>query len=436
MSALVAPVLGEVTAFFLFYSASPGLWRDRQRGQLSTDPLPFPIALLANLLWILYATLISDPWILLGNMMGLAATTFNTLTVLRLCSEDSVLRRLELILGCGIVFVGAMLSSSMLLSSAVMKSLTGNVCIAIILVMYGSPALAAFRALRTGDASAVSLPLALAQLANGLLWGVYGMALGDVVVMGPNLLGAALAVLNLVAKLRSFCGAQAQPAQPEPDATSMALLSGEAEIRVRSLHYSRFVRVAEADSAVEQGSGVFAEVSVADDEGTVLKVVPLHAAASEDVTERRFALRTQDGRFVQVCPRPASLRASALNPSPWSVIACQSESPGAEGEFVAVLAPAQDKDHYVTTASRATHRYAEEGVGFWNPLHKVFVRANEFGVLDCSPECNSMPTLGLLMPAGWEWERFTVHSASAEGLRSRAALIGKAASVATAASAM
>jgi hypothetical protein len=218
-SALVIPVLGEFTAFFLFNSAIPGLLRDRKSGVLSTDPLPFPIAMVCNLLWVLYACLIQDPWVLLGNMMGISATTFNTLTVLKLSKDENALRPLELIAGVGIVFVSVMISLTMtpmfISDFGVRRSILGNVCIAIFCIMCGSPTLAALKALKTGDASSISLPLALAQLANGLLWGVYGLAQQDIVLSGPNLLGALLALINVVAKLRSFCSFTASAVQPK-----------------------------------------------------------------------------------------------------------------------------------------------------------------------------------------------------------------------------
>lgn len=418
MLALLPPVLGQFTAFFLFYSACPGLMRDRRAGQLASDPIPFPVALTNTLVWLVYGLLINDVWIVACNLVGLAATSFNTVTVLRLCREARTSQILEAITVGGLIFAAiiiALTTSPMFVAEiATRRSIGGYACIAIVLVMFASPTVAAVSALRTGNASQVSLPLSLAQLTNGLLWGIYGAVQQDPVVMGPNLLGAALANVNVFVKLRSTCGA---PKTSDAKATEPKhLVEHGGEVLLRSMFYSGYVHVASQNS----GAGVTAaedamEADQPDNatlvmsngaEGSVLRIMPLPVRSAS--AGQCIALQVADGRFLCVQPRPDSALGSQFVPSNFQVVALHRAEAGPEGEFIPVYGKAFETDPVFTRGDRATHAYCGESMGFWNPKHRVFVRANETGTMDCSPVCNSTPSAGIVIPAGWEWERFTM----------------------------
>jgi len=444
---LVVNLLGQVTLFLLFYSACPGLWKDRRAGRLTTDPIPFPIAWLNTLLWVVYGVVINDYWIFAGNFIGLGATTFNTVTVLRLCRDSGTTRLLEAIVICGVIlFVTIMASTTspmFIVDATVRRSIIATACTAIILVMFASPTLGAITAFRSSDASKVNLPLCLAQLVNGILWTAYGLSQGDLFVVGPNSFGSLLAIVNLLAKLlfRGHPSAALGTASVK-EIKPRAFFQHGGEVLVRSV--GGYVQIAEQD--VERaGLGgmssneVPASVQSNSSEGSVLRVVPLAQQSSSSTNSGlRIALQSSDGRFLCVQSRPPSVRGSTFQPSPFQVVAVHRAEAGPDGEFIPVHGNALEIDPIVDirnevkknkkTGNVALHTYPEENVAFWNPLHRVFVRANESGDLDCSPEFHSAPSGAVVIPAGWDWERFTLHpapSSEGSGLRCRPAAIGK-----------
>ena len=70
--------------------------------------------------------------------------------------------------------------------------------------------------------------------------------------------------------------------------------------------------------------------------------------------------------------------------------------------FLAVAAPESEE---AGAGGAVKCAYPEPSVAFWNPLHKVFLRLNSAGELDCSNRVNPMDG-EVKLPAGWIWERF------------------------------
>lgn len=420
---VVPPLIGQVTAFCLFYSACPALMHDRRSGHLSIDPLPFPFAVISSLLWIVYASLIQDPWAFVPNFIGLGAALFNTVTVLRLCRDESKLRFLEWIVVVGVMMVAAsvmVVMTPMIVSDfASRRLISGCLCVVIAIVLFSSPCVEVWYAIRSGDASRVSLPLACASLANGLLWSSYGLAQNDMVQVATNGTGASLALVTLVVKLSLQ---RTSTIKTNHNQSQLELASGGNHVTIRSLTTGSYWKVLnvplpfEGDSEAE--TDALAVVSAPQD-GSTIQIV-----AADD---NRVALKTQDGRYFCVRSRLASVSGSFLNPSSLSVAAVRCIKPGEDGEFVPVYSTAVAKDPFCSSAP-GVHDYQEDSICFWNPLHRVFLRVNELGEVDCSGQWNSGST-GIAIPAGWEWERFSlqrVPTMSSQGqLRSRASVVGK-----------
>jgi len=416
---LVPPLIGQVTAFCLFYSACPALMRDRRHGQLSIDPLPFPFAVISTLLWCVYASLIRDAWAFAPNFVGLGAAIFNTVTVLRLCRDEVKARILEGIMVVGIMVVAAsvmiVMTPMIVPDLASRQFISGCLCITIAILLFASPLLEVWSAVNSGDASRISLPLASGQLANGLLWSVYGMAQKDMVQVAVNGTAAVLALLAVVVKVR-FC--RSSTITTKQSQSILELVRDGNRVTIRSLTSGKYWKVDNAPFPLEGDMEAETDalaVSCVPQEGSTIQIV----AADDD----RVALKTEDGRYFCIRSHLASVSGSSLSPTSLSVAAVRCIKPGEDGEFVPVYSSAVEKDIF-SPGSACLHNYQEESIGFWNPLHRVFLRVNELGEVDCSSQWNS----GSAIPAGWEWERFSLQHAprNISGLRSRASVVGKA----------
>lgn len=408
------PLLGQCTAWFMFLSPMPGIVKDRRSGRLSVDPLPFPVILTNSLAWILLAAILEDPWIFTANLVGVLAATYSTATALRFCHDEGVTSRVEVLLVIGMVLIA---TAVMLISSPVLvkdvevrKQISGNFCMLIVVLMYGSPCLEAFRAVRYRDASGLSLPLAGMSALNGCLWGCYGAYTGVAALFYPNAFGAFLSLVNIVVKVTVRPQADAQStAQQRLTKPLLLAMEQEKDVFIRSLPLSCQLNIpllveSEPDAELEMET-----VQVCTTEwrgvntGTALRVLQMSGG--------NIAFKLSDQRFLCVCLRTETTPGtSSYVPSPFFVGARRCAEVGEDFLFVPVFCDAQSVDP--SMAKGALHDYREETVGFWNPLHRVFLRVNDVGAIDCSPPVN--PIAGVIaMPAGWEWERFVVDFAAA-----------------------
>jgi len=293
----------------------------------------------------------------------------------------------------------------------VRKSICGNICVAICIAMYGAPCLEAARAMCKKDASRLSLPLAVAGALNGLLWATYGLSTGVVAVIIPNILGLVLSLFNIAVKLAcsSYPRSSNTPCEKDQTKKSLLLLQDleeivEHEVLIHSIPHEKKLYVppvAEGEEDLEaELNGVQVRGAAA---GIGIRMVRMAG--------RGFAFRLADGRFLQVCSRDASgyNGQASYQPAHFGIVAKRLQAAGKESIFYPVPAGGVALHH----TEKYMHEYhRDETVAFWNPLHKVYLRLNEYGDFDCSPpvQCEA-DKLYPRMPAGWHWERFEVHMA-------------------------
>lgn len=418
-STIVVPVLGTCTAFGLLGSGLPGLWRERKSGSLRSDPTPFVVMLVSCLWWVLYSSMIGDFWLFVGNAFGVIVGTINTATALRFTSDKQIARRLEIVFCVGIII--AMISMMVLASPFVIKDFEPRrqamsaMCLGICLLMYSSPILQARRAVATGDVSQMSIPLTLAQLANGSLWTAYGIAQGDPTIYVAN--AAAIIVALGILGLKTVMGwhqTSVAPVQYEAVCLNAqqrvvkdAFMHGTAVV-VRSLYQPDQFLFAplteESASGGDQCEGATITYVRGEARGTELQLVPADGANDD----AQIAIRTADGRFLQLMKAAFdNCNSSGLQPNQFYVVATAVSDPGKEGYFLPVYGSPVENDSTPTGPCTSFHSFAEYSVAFWNPTHRVFLRLNEKGYIDGSATWNVFgygPSAS--MPPGWTWERF------------------------------
>ena len=69
------------------------------------------------------------------------------------------------------------------------------------IVLSGSPLSTIKAVVRTKSSLSILTPLTCAQVVNTVLWSVYGLAIGDAFVYGPNVVGLGFGLIQLFLKL-------------------------------------------------------------------------------------------------------------------------------------------------------------------------------------------------------------------------------------------
>jgi len=190
------PMVGSLLACVLGFAAVPQMLQDRKNGRLSKDPVPYPVAFITCFSWCLYGATIRDPWPLVGNILPVMSTGFCTVTAIGYCRDPIMQARAEKLTISGIaILLGVILfsvSSVVFDDLAVRGEIAGLVCTILCILQFSSPCVAAVVAVRTRDASKLSLPLASADTLCSFFWTLYGFTAGLPAMWLPNSIGFVL----------------------------------------------------------------------------------------------------------------------------------------------------------------------------------------------------------------------------------------------------
>ena len=143
-------------------------------------------------------------------------------------------------------------------------------------------------------------------------------------------------------------------------------------------------------------------------------------------SECEVSLQLDDGRFLKVAPNV--VHRELWTPTKHVLVATRDEFPGQEGTFIPVDISKRFKfdvhGYHISDGGEQFEskvllhdRASADGVAFWNPKNKVFIRVNEKFEVDCSFECN-MVKGEVYIPGGWSWEVFHLQFLSAEDTES------------------
>lgn len=213
---LYAPAMGVVTSNALYFSALPAVLAARKTGSLGAfNPLPSAIMVLSVIAWLCYGLAVGNPWIVASNLPGAGAvlTTFVSMLPLMPTDDEALLPVQGTLVGGALatlslwtylVFSGA--------GAALRAQYIGYFASALFVALAASPLSTIRTVVATRDAASIYAPLTAAQCANTLLWTLYGVfAAKDVFVYGPNGVGLALGLMQLVLKLLYPSGRTAKP---------------------------------------------------------------------------------------------------------------------------------------------------------------------------------------------------------------------------------
>ena len=203
LSLSMTPTIGTITANALYFAPLPSVIRAVRSGDLGDlNPLPWALMAPSNMLWLVYALSIRNPFIVASTMPGAVAAVGYTVYTLPLMSRDA---RRQVQATCTGTALGTMALWVWLAFSTApplaRQAVLGNAAVGLCLVLFCSPLSTIATVLAQRDSSSIYLPLALAQVANSGLWTAYGAALRNCFVWAPNLAGLVLGLATLAIKL-------------------------------------------------------------------------------------------------------------------------------------------------------------------------------------------------------------------------------------------
>jgi len=271
-----------------------------------------------------------------------------------------------------------------------------------------APLAAAEHAVRSGDGSALSLPLGVAGMLCGAFWGVYGVQQKNATIYAPNVAVVLLSLCSVLTKL--WTQGYSSNAKVKIHMRKQLLSADRTAFRVHSPAHRGWLNFHFPASLAEDGH------STGTASPFILKADSTVIWANVLASKCEVSLQLEDGRFLKVAPSEA-LR-NVWTPTKHVLVATQDESPGQEGTFIPVdiskRVDANTGAHVLESGAHILESellllpVLHECVAFWNPHSRVFIRVNELFEVDCSFECN-MVDGKVYIPEGWSWEVFHLH---------------------------
>lgn len=409
----VLPAFGTLLAWALALSSVPALLRDKRQGKLSCDPTPYPVAFTSCFIMVVYGSIVGDKWPFFACFPSVLCFGFCTLTSLRLCRDDSIAKRMEMLMLAGLALLGVsvvLAAGPIFIEDVELRvRIIGAIYTPVGIMQWLSPCVETVSAIRRCDSSFLSAPLAVASWLCTAFWTTYGLLTGQPAMWMPNGVGNALSLFTLLVKL--WVPSKGATVHTRPHEELLKALSACDRISLRCMSFDKKFYL-QAPGNLTSASPVTAGSSTT-------------SWAVECAGDGHVGFRAEDGRCLQLV-QSSEAHSSSWCPAAFQLHAVPSGDFGEAGTFLPV--EGFEKESHGSRRVPGTNRdmqvtHAQASVAFWNPLHSVFLRLNEIGEFDSSPVCR--PVDGkVVIPPGWNWERFIVEregecdADAGEGVRS------------------
>lgn len=204
LATLWFPLFGVLLSNVLYMAPMPAVYKAYNRGALGDlNVLPLAFMSVSTVSWLAYAFSVPNPFIVASNLPGAAvamAYTVITLPLVRSPAERQAVQGVMVgsvgvvsLLWCYLIFSG--------IDASRRSFLLGAFGSAICVVLFASPLSTMGEVIATRNSASIYAPLTFAQVTNCGTWSVYGLAIGDIWVWGPNLCGLMLGLMQLLLKI-------------------------------------------------------------------------------------------------------------------------------------------------------------------------------------------------------------------------------------------
>ena len=202
---VVCPLVGIGLGFSMFMSNVFNLRKQKalENGLGEVNPIPYSTIFGNCVGGCIYAVVHQNQWVWWSNFPGVLIGFHLCCESVMICGQtdkdisvrNNLLRNLNfwvafwLLTGWALAYV---------CTPAISANVIGFVSSAVCVTLYASPLTTVFKVLREWDASSIYMPMCLIATTCTLLWTVYGLAIGDGFVWGPNLAGLCLSMIQLM----------------------------------------------------------------------------------------------------------------------------------------------------------------------------------------------------------------------------------------------
>lgn len=199
----LAPKVGIITSTLLYFSPMATVRKaakDEALGDLNAIPLA--IMAVSSICWLVYGLSIQDPYVTLSNVPGCIASIWYVTAVLPLLKGSQLQTAQTIVVALSAITINLWTFLSLTKQPVLqVRKALGLFASALFIVLSGSPLSTIKTVFSTKNSGSILTPLTVAQVTNTALWSIYGLAIKNVFVYGPNITGLGFGLIQLLLKI-------------------------------------------------------------------------------------------------------------------------------------------------------------------------------------------------------------------------------------------
>jgi solute carrier family 50 protein (sugar transporter) len=199
----LVPKIGVLTSTLLYFSPFATVKRAQSDNALGTlNPIPLTIMAISSLCWLVYGLSIQDPYVTLSNVPGCIASIWYVVTILPLLEGETLKQTQGTVVLLSAVTINIWTWLSLTHKSMrQISSALGLYASFLFIILSGSPLSTIRTVVSTKNSKSILTQLTMAQVINTALWSLYGFAIGNRFVWGPNAVGLGFGLVQLLLKI-------------------------------------------------------------------------------------------------------------------------------------------------------------------------------------------------------------------------------------------
>ncbi|XP_066338129.1 bidirectional sugar transporter SWEET14-like [Miscanthus floridulus] len=193
-------LLGNIISFMTYLAPLPTFYRIyKSKSTQGFQSVPYVVALFSAMLWIYYALLKSNEFLLITiNSAGCVIETIYIVMYLVYAPKKAKLFTAKILLLLNVGVFGLILLLTLLLSAGQHRVVVlGWVCVAFSVSVFVAPLSIIRQVVRTRSVEFMPFSLSLSLTVSAVVWFLYGLLIKDKYVALPNVLGFSFGVVQM-----------------------------------------------------------------------------------------------------------------------------------------------------------------------------------------------------------------------------------------------
>lgn len=195
-------ILGNIISFLVFLAPMPTFYRIyKKKSTESFQSLPYQVSLFSCMLWLYYALLKQNAFLLITiNSFGCVIETLYIAVFVSYATKDKRISAMKLFMAMNVAFFSLILIVTHFLvkDSGHRILVLGWICVAISVSVFAAPLSIVARVIRTKSVEFMPFTLSFFLTISAVMWFAYGMFLHDICIAIPNVLGFALGMVQMI----------------------------------------------------------------------------------------------------------------------------------------------------------------------------------------------------------------------------------------------